>query len=416
MNEIKLIEFKNIETNTKYKYEFYETLNNWTQYAEFNLHPNFFENVMDIRSGMQPRITLQPIDMLDYKKNLIAELKDEYDALKEDGLNFTDAELTANRILEGKNRNQKITKYMTNIIAKSYPHRLEQRIDYFNKPKHEKNEYYIDKDPIQLMQAYLKVDTCVSPQGSNQSNMLKFLFSPYVYVAYDKKRSVRILIYADFSRRVVFLNGLYGSYDAMMPMVVIKYFVERGFTFGHYTSDIFDDDFLTYKDRTMCAFEPIIERYNGHITSNLQNPRVYGVKDLFERPSWVNYEGDGMILSKHTSRVTTSYNVRGDDSYIGERERYYCDHCDNNVDEDDFNHDEGVCNDCYSENHRYCDRCGDDAHVDDYNFEEEACSSCANEIIEEREEKLREDREEKERDEEEAKHIEQVWKECEANS
>ena len=415
MNEMKLIEFKNIQTNTKYKYEFYETLNNWSKFAEFKLHPNFFENVMEIRSGMQSRITLPQLGLLDYKRNLIVELKDEYSALKEDGLNFTNEELMANRIQEGKNRGQKVTKYISNIISKSYPHRTEQRIDYFNKPKYDDNEFYIEKDPLELMQSYISVDTCVSPQGSNQSNMLKFLFSPYIYVAYDKRKSVRMLIYADFDRKVVFLNGLYGSYDAMMPMAVVKYFVENNFTFGYRTTHIFDDDFLTYKDRNICAFEHLVNQYNGKMTSQLENGNALGVKDLFARPSWVTYTGDGMIHGHRAIDYTTQYNIKGDDSFIGERERCYCNSCDSYHDEDDFDYNTDLCSNCYNDNYRYCDHCGDDHPTDDYNFDEQACETCAQEIIEQRQEEEKEELEQKERDEKEREFIEKVNREDEPN-
>jgi hypothetical protein len=383
MNDIKLIEYKTYDNTQRHRDAFKKAFSGWEEYVDFGLHPNFYENVVDIRSGMTERITLKSLPELEYKKAIIKDLKNEYQELEDDGLNFTDEELTQNRILNGKNRDQKITKYINNIIKERYQHRTEQRLDYFHKPKHANNEYYIDKDPISLMDAYLKVDTCVSPNGSNQSNMLKFLMSPYIYIATDKRKSVRILIYADFNRKVVFLNALYGSYDYMMPLVIVKYFVEQGFTFSTYVGHTFNDEFLTYKDRQTCEFENIIKYYNGKETQNLENKYQFNTIDLFKRPSWVQFKGDGLIKNNRHLNTTTEYDVKGDDEHITETPQEYCGNCGYDVHPDEYHYDEEMCSSCFDDNYRYCETCDRTVDADRYNYDEDMCNVCHAEHLEE---------------------------------
>ena len=158
-------------------------------------------------SGMQPRIELEMATMIEYKRAIIEELENDFPRVKEANFTFTDEELENNRIASGPNAGRKITKVLTKALDdEGGGYRNEQRLDYFNKLRLTENSYFIDSDPMVFMEFYLKVQTCVSPGGDNQSNLLKFLASPYVYIAGDKAKSVRMLIYADFDRKRVFLH------------------------------------------------------------------------------------------------------------------------------------------------------------------------------------------------------------------
>ena len=95
------------------------------------------------------------------------------------------------------------------------------------------------------MEAYTKIGTCVSPEGDNQSNMLKFLVSPHTYIAYDEDFSARMMIYANFDKKTVFLHNVYGNYDYMFALTIVKYFVDNGFAFSGDLSDGFMQGYMS---------------------------------------------------------------------------------------------------------------------------------------------------------------------------
>lgn len=369
------------ETQIKdFEHMFFE----WKNEAYFSFREDFAQNILQIRSGMQPRIELEMATMIEYKRAIIEELENDFPRVKEANFTFTDEELENNRIASGPNAGRKITKVLTKALDdEGGGYRNEQRLDYFNKLRLTENSYFIDSDPMVFMEFYLKVQTCVSPGGDNQSNLLKFLASPYVYIAGDKAKSVRMLIYADFDRKRVFLHPIYGSYDSMFALTVVKYFVQNGFTFIRYLSNAFEADFMSYTDRTNISFMPQIKFFNGDISE--ENFDFDERTKLFSRPSWVTYEGDAyadegseFIPNKDLLKsYTITFNFHDTSMGILSKDSQFCYSCDQIVNDDDYDYDSEMCYDCAAHNH-YCYECDSEhVHDDNWDYEMEMCSSCA---------------------------------------
>jgi hypothetical protein len=304
---------KQINTNENEKV-FNELLEKWSENITFNLHNNFAQNVFNLKKGMKEKITLKPLDMLEYKKTIIRELQNEYTSeFKNITLAFSDSELLNNRIEFGKNKNQKITKLLSNILKSEYEYRTDQRLDYFHKLKSENNEYYIDNDPIKLLESYTKIETCVSPNGSNQGNIFMFLLSPYTYIAYDKKLNVRQLLYINFEKKKVFLHNVYGNYDNMFSMVIVKYFVDNDFFFVKDIDNFFIDKGIIYRDSSYCEYLHLVEIFNGKILNEKRKNKTH----LFEKPNWYKVNGDYLVNSVEleNDNLTTTYEPTFNDIY-----------------------------------------------------------------------------------------------------
>ena len=376
----------NLNFNETQIENFEDMFSKWKDEAYFSFREDYSQNILQIRAGMQPRIELEMASMIEYKRAIIEELKGEYSSLREANFTFTDEELENNRIASGPNAGRKITKVLTETLedASGY-YRNEQRLDYFNKLRLADNSYFIDNDPMVFMEFYLKVKTCVSPGGGNQSNLLKFLASPYVYIAGDKAKSVRMLIYADFDRKRVFLHPIYGSYDAMFSLTVVKYFVQNGFTFIRFLSGGFEADFMSYEDRSTISFIPQIKFFNGNLFSGYLDHSER--TELFARPSWVTYEGDAYaderdenIPNKNLLKnYTMAFNFHDTERGIFPKDRQYCTSCERTISDDDYDYDAEMCYDCASHNH-YCYECDEDhIHDSNWDYDMEMCVYCAEE-------------------------------------
>jgi hypothetical protein len=286
--------------------EFNKLLDLWLENATFPIHSNFAQNVFNIRKGMKEKIILKPIDMIEYKKIIIKELIKEYKSeFKNITLAFSDSELKNNRIDFGKNKGQKITKYLSNILRSEYEYRTDQRLDYFHKLKNENNEYYIDNDPIKMLELYSKIGTCVSPNGSNQGNIFMFLLSPYTYIAYDKKLNVRTLLYIDFEKKKVFLHNEYGNYDYMFSIALIDYFVKNDFHFVKELDHFFIDKGFVYRDGNFCENLSLIETLNGKVLNQERVNKTH----LLEKPKWYKVNGDLLLHSVEleNDNLTTNF-------------------------------------------------------------------------------------------------------------
>lgn len=374
----------NLNFNETQIKDFEEKFSDWKDETHFIFREDFAQNILQIRSGMQPRIELEMATMIEYKRAIIEELENDFPRIKEANLTFTDDELEKNRIASGPNAGRKITKVLTETLGEeSGRYRNEQRLDYFNKLRLAENSYFIDSDPIVLMEYYLKIQTCISPGGDNQSNLLKFLASPYVYIAGDKAKSVRMLIYADFDRKRVFLHPIYGSYDSMFALTVVKYFVQNGFAFVRYLREAFEADFMSYTDRSHISFMPQIDFFNGVVS---EKDFDFDEKtDLFSRPSWTTYEGDAyadeeseIIPDKDLLKsYTITFNFHDTSMGILPKDKQFCYSCDEIISDDDYDYDAEMCYDCAAYNH-YCYEC-DSGHIheNDWDYEFEMCSSCA---------------------------------------
>ena len=345
-----------------------DRIERWEEYMYFELNPNFAEALLGLREGMQPRVQIPQLDMMTYKKSIIADITKDYNLT----LDFTDEELEQNRILNGEHKNTKITKYISNKLSERHKALREQKLDFFNKLRTADNEYYIDSDPSVILEAYLAVRTCLSPGGENQSNLIKFLASPYVYIAVDKRYSSRMMIYADWDRKIAFFHRVYGNYDYMFALSVVKYYIDNGFVFANHLYDAFDDgegDFISYRDSDENDYTHHIDFFGGEYGAM---PEV----DLWKQPSWYHSHVD-MLSGKRMKghHYTTFYNFHDSASRMLPEGEEYCTSCQDIVRSDDYDFDWEMCNYC-SNDHNYCEYCGENHPSESYNFDENMCNGC----------------------------------------
>lgn len=353
--------------------DFNNLLEHWKEYVFFTINPDMAEASLEIRSGMHPRIELEPIDMLTYKKAILFDFSREYGFIED--MSFSDMEIENNRFLGGVHKDRKITKVLTELIKQELPYRTEQRLDFFSKLRKPNNKYYIDSDPIKLMEAYTKIGTCVSPEGDNQSNMLKFLVSPHTYIAYDEDFSARMMIYANFDKKTVFLHNVYGNYDYMFALTIVKYFVDNGFAFSGDLSDGFSAGYMSYTDSHSSRFMNHVEFFGG--LRGIPYPEKREERtNLWTQPSWYHSHIDaisGGHLYDHT--YTALFDFHDGSGYILEEGYEHCRECGEIVSGDDYDFDTEMCNSC-SDYRNWCDECQEYHSADDYNFEANMCNDC----------------------------------------
>lgn len=351
-----------------------EKLYGWTDRIAFDFNPDFVDIVYEIRSGMHENIQVKPIDLLTYKKAILYDIARDVEGIDE--IKITDEELFENRFRNGEHRGRKVTKVLTEKVREKGGYGNDQRLDFFHKLRNENEEYLITADPYEFVNAFLEIQTCYSPGGENQSNVLKYLVSPYVYIALNKKRTARMLIFADFENKVVFFHGVYGIYDYMFPLAIVKYFVDEGFEFCYDSTDYFhEEDFMQYVDRYETAYEGHINFFDGDYTSSGEGVIMWG------RPKWATYEGDAFVSYLKDARDTLHYTtvLPIKDSCFGEwillPDTQYCSECSRVVDEREYDGDYEMCEECKGAR-EWCSNCEDFVDAEYFNFETGMCQHC----------------------------------------
>ena len=72
---------------------------------------------------------------------------------------------------------EKLTKVLSELV-KENRYSDDQRLDYFHKLRNPNVKYKIYSNIEEITTRYQKVETCLSPGGSNQSNIFRHLYSP----------------------------------------------------------------------------------------------------------------------------------------------------------------------------------------------------------------------------------------------
>ena len=361
------------------KEEFKDILRPWLDETYLELRDDYVDNIFEVRSGMVEKAFVEPLCMIDYKRLLLKEISNSHASVQKANLEITDEELEQNRFLTGENKGRKVTKILSELIAGEY-NRTDQRLDYFNKLRKKNISYFISGEPLDFLSAYSVIETCLSPGGCNQSNLIKMLFSPYSYIATDESKTVRMLIYANYERKQVVLNNIYGSYDEMFAMSIVKHYRDLGFDFHTNLNEIFDTEYLGYVD----TYQGRFLHYAKALNANVVNDSVMERIDLFERPSWVTYKGDGFVQTFDDVKTSnfTLYSEFHDSSGIRYKHEHYCNSCGNIVNDDEFDFDYEECQDCAGR-HNYCRSCdSDNICDDDFDFDRDVCNNCARQEIE----------------------------------
>lgn len=348
-------------------------LREWLDDTYVELNPNYLQNILKIREKMPNEIEVPKLSMLEYQRAIIEEFKADYSFVDDEDLklDFTDKELELNR---REKDGQKITKILTKV-AKSGYRCSDQRIDFFSKLRREDDRYFIYSDPIEFLKRYKSVQTCVSPTGENQSNIYRFLFSPYTYIIGNLEKTARMIAHIDFERRYVFLYPIYGEYDGMMAYSVAKFFVENDFTFPEIIDYAFElTQIFKYLDRTVCGFLPYIKSIGGKI---LNEPlKKDEACNLFERPKNIAGNEDLFLADYEGGEDVTISGAFHDQNGVRYEGEYYCECCGEIVNESYYDYDAGCCFDCVGDRGVYCEHCHEDVAEEDYNFSYDMCNYC----------------------------------------
>lgn len=349
----------------------------WEEEIRTGFNRDFIREVYEMRVQMKPREILEPLDMLEYKRNMLRYL-DKYYVYKVP-VHYTDQELLTNRT---KN-NVKVTKELTKIIKeqseKFNTYGTLQELDYFHRLRYEDNKYCITADVGEILYAYQEIQTCLSPGGENQAHLIELLASPYFYLVTDLHRSVRMGILVDYENKKVFLNNVYGSYDSMVVMAVINHFIIMDFDFVKSMS-YFHDDYprLSYLDNYNCSHQEMIEAmgYGASIVDNI--PFNERVNNIFALPRDIEVERDLFTGAKNTEYVSVGFALWGNEAGIVTEDERICGSCGEVVDASDFDDDYITCHYCAE---HYCSACDNYYDIDDM-WDDDTCHMCHMEMVE----------------------------------
>lgn len=347
----------------------------------FSLRPDFEENIYEIRKYMMPRFKLMKPDILTYKKMLweyIKGLETQTASSEVKNFYFTEKELLSNIVEEGEYKGWKITKLLSKKVISHY---ALHSLDFFNKPRDER-EYYMTSDPSEILDAYLEISTCYSPEGENSANIYKYLASIYVYMVVDDRTRTRSIVFLDVENKLAFLHRPYGQNDPMMTIATVYTLTQMGYLFVRKINQMFPEiqEELHYIDQETCFFSSYLERAD-----------LFADLDEFHGPL---LRSAPKYIGEHTDAITGQplqdqtvlfdfgfYNMGA----ITEHGTAVCQNCGELVDYDHYDEDERICLSC-ADSRCYCNHCGDMLHVEDAIWDDdkggyycEYCYSDANE-------------------------------------
>lgn len=358
-------------------------LREWLDETYVELNPYFIENMIEIRKDMPNEIEIPIVSMLDYKKTIIKELEKDYSNIGECNFKFTDEELEKNRFMTGSQADRKITKVLSELIKESR-YSDDQRIDYFHKLRNPNVEYKIYSSIEEIATRYKEVETCLSPGGSNQSNIFRHLYSPYAYLIGDREGNSRMLAYIDFKNKYVFLHRVYGAYDLMLEISAVKYFVDNDFLFVRSLHrHFYGVGMFNYIDASQTEGQRYIEYFGGkfkaeeneeetvHLFKKPENAKI------LDRYGNISDEFDAFKDERLRYKELTINATLNDSLGIRNSNEYCCSNCGEIVDSDDYDFDYECCSACSNTNNNYCSEC-DCSHIPDYdfNFSMEICNEC----------------------------------------
>ena len=369
--------------------EIREYLEGWLSETYVQLNPYFIQNMIEIRKDMPNEIEIPIVPMLDYKKTIIKGLEKDYSSIKEYDLKATDEELEKNRFMSGPETGRKITKVLSELV-KQNRYSDDQRLDYFNKLRNPNVEYKIYSSIEEITTRYQKVETCLSPDGSNQSNIFRHLYSPYAYIIGDTEGNARMLAYIDFKNKYVFLHQVYGAYDLMLKISAVKYFVDNDFLFLENLNNYFlGAEMFNYVDAFQTHGLEYVEYFGGKIKRENDEETVHLFKKpenakILDRYGNINDRIDA-FKNEHLIDKELTINATFHDSYgIRNEDEFYCNNCGEIVSGDDYDFDYECCAACANVDNNYCPEC-DNSSIPDYDFDfaRGMCNACVEKHMDE---------------------------------
>lgn len=367
---------KKIYMDTDYKLDLRNYLENYDEYSfiyeDFN--ENFIENLIEIRKNMREKVELPPLPILDYKRNTWRELNLLHNF---EGLDVSDEILLSNRLPSG----EKLTKRISKAIYKDdYRYSTtDPRIDYFNKPRNEKNTYIISADPLDILRLYYEVETCISPWGSNQSTIYRYLYSDQIYIAYSSDERSRLIIFDNPEQKIVFLCLVYGYQDPMLVQTVIQHYIDLGYSFLDTYYFLFDTRNWFYCDGTHARYLNLIRVMGGTIVSgkDIEEENRVAINRV---PAHWDKDEDALFKGRIYDKDNIIYPFFKDSGnhtiYEGQE---FCDNCGEVIDDRDYDYDYEMCAYCANgqraEDYKECEGCGNPTFYEELS-EDGLCSAC----------------------------------------
>jgi hypothetical protein len=345
------------------------------------IREDFFESVMELAEYKIDKTYVPAIPMIDYKRAIVGMVND---IVKERQVNyyFTDEELLENRIINDlSNKDMKITKLLTKKVKEVSNYMSTQFLDYFNKLPIENDEYYISGNPIDILESYIEVDTCVSPGGDNIANIFQFLVSPMVHVAFTKDKSSRMLVFVDQEKKIAATNRVYGKYNLMLEFSVLKWLGRNGYSVAEKFNDYFSSDGLYYSESRGSDMRLLLE----HFDIPMESPVNFSERvDMFVRPKGLKTVGDLITGSSYSyasddvvEHLTTTSDLRSASGMLLFSDEEFCRECGDVISNDYYNYDFEMCSYCYEDAEiNYCEECGNDYSYDNFDLDENMCNHC----------------------------------------
>ena len=363
-------------------------------YGAGNVVRSDFYDVVHLISGEKlSDMTVPVADLTLYRKFMLSSFRHKLkDFVNKDFpmREFSEKEIEENRILEGKYSGMKLTKYLNKMIEQHSRlpfHSIKKEIDVFHKPIEKDTEYYISGDPLKMLDAYYKVETCISPEGENMATAIQYLASPYVYVVYSKNLDKRATLFIDPHRKIVSMGRIYGRYSAIMELSIFLFFHNNGYEITsngwQYWDDL--DEILYYCD----SFTFLYEVYQDFF--NIKKPEAGEIISLFKMPEnlygKITHDAVTGNLFLDNTQLTTAEKIKSFSSGFMNSDEYFCMECGFTVNEDEFDFDYEMCCECSNHMKIYCYECGNDVDQDFFDFNHDCCESCSIEIQEKQAEK-----------------------------
>ena len=352
--------------------DFYELINEYDH--RDMIREDFFNAVEAVAKHKLPKTSVAELSMITYKRVILETIRQRYEKDTEIG-DFSDEELLENRVKSiPELKDMKITKFLTNKIKSVSQYASTQELDFFHKLPTDNNEYFVSGDPLDILNAYKKVSTCVSPGGDNIANIFQFLAAPMIHIAFDKDINTRMLVYIDKKNKVFATNLVYGKFNLMLEISVIKHFIDKGYNYSLHNTDYFSGAGLCYSESNRAFPEKVLTLLRGSMQPKLE---YFDRTSLFEKPEGFDYEGDIITGSRWTTELTHDDDIRSGSGMLMYDHEAYCGSCGYVIDGDEYDYDIEMCYDCRSnEPHEYCNECSEYRYEHEMDYDEGICVYC----------------------------------------
>lgn len=347
------------------------------------IREDFFNAVEAVAEYKLAKTSITELSMITYKRVILEMIRQRYEKDTEIG-DFSDEELLENRVKSiPELKDMKITKFLSNKIKSVSQYASTQELDFFHKLPTDNNEYFVSGDPLDILNAYKEVSTCVSPGGDNIANIFQFLAAPMIHIAFDKNIDTRMLVFIDEKNKVFATNLVYGKFNLMLEISVIKHFIDKGYNYSLHNTDYFSGAGLCYSESNRAFPEKVVTLLRGSMQPKLE---YFDRTNLFQRPEGFDYKGDVITGSSYTSDLTHDDEIRSGSGMLMYDHEAYCGSCGYITDSDEYDYDMDMCYSCRSdEPHEYCNDCCEYRYEHEMDYDNGICNFCQERLDEQAE-------------------------------